>query len=111
MVSLSDPDLDKPAVIGAAVSGGILVLYFLLTTGTGQPTNAIVFLLLVLGAGSAAWGAFGTWGRLTALWTAAPTLCILGVITLTSIGLPLFVAGLLCGVSAVRALPSLLAGR
>lgn len=111
MISLSDPDLDKPAAIGAAISVGILVLYFVLTIGTGQAANAIVFLLLALGALAAAWGAFGTWGRLTALWTAAPTLVLLGVITLTSIGLPLLVAGMLCGVSAVRALPSLLPGR
>lgn len=111
MISLSDPDLDKPAAIAAAISVAILVLYVVLSIGTGQPANAIVLLLLVLGASAAAWGAFGTWGRLTALWTAAPTLFILGMITLTSIGLPLLVAGVLCGVSAVRALPSLLPGR
>ncbi len=111
MVSLRDPDLDKPAAIAAAISGLILVLYFLLTIGNGEPANALVFFLLLLGAGSAAWGAFRDWGRLTALWTAAPALSLLGLITIGSIGAPLLVAGILCGISGVRALPTLLRGR
>jgi hypothetical protein len=111
MVSLSDPNLDKPAAIASAISGATFILYFVLTIGDGQPANALVFGLLLLGAGAAAWGAFGSWGRLTALWTAAPALCLLGLITIGSIGAPLFVAGILCGVSGVRALPTLLRGR
>lgn len=102
---------DKFAVAAAALSGVMFLIYWAVTTGQRDTPQIWVLLMLLIGSAGAAYGRFERWGRLTALWSATMVLGILGVLSILSIGLPILVAAVLCGISAVRALPSLMARR
>lgn len=102
---------DKFAVAGAALSGALFVIYWAVTAGERETSQIWVLLMLLIGSAGATYGRLERWGRLTALWSATTALAILGVLSILSIGLPVLVAAVLCGISAVRALPSLMARR
>lgn len=102
---------DKFAVASAALSGAMFVVYWAVTAGQRDTPQIWVLLMLLIGAVGAAYGSVERWGRLTALWSATMALGILGVLSILSIGLPILAAAVLCGISAVRALPSLMARR
>ncbi|MGL5827485.1 MAG: hypothetical protein ACRCYU_22175 [Nocardioides sp.] len=101
---------DLPAVIGAAIIVVVFAVYLTLTVGQGQSAAPWVMVLLVLGLVNLLYGAFVRRGKLTALWCATITLGVLGVATLTTIGGPVLLAAVLGGISATRALPSLMPG-
>lgn len=102
---------DKFALAAAGLSGAMFVVYWAVTAGQRDTPQIWVLLMLLIGAVGAAYGSVERWGRLTALWSATMALGILGVLSILSIGLPILVAAVLCGISAVRALPSLMARR
>ena len=100
---------DLFALSAACICFAVLLAYLAVTSSQGNASAAWVDTMLVGGGILAAYGS-QPWakGRVSALFVAAIFLGLLGVVSILSIGLPILVASALCGISAVRLLPSTL---
>ena len=109
----------RPSALGllaAALATATDVLYVVVIASQGPPyeagTVALVASAIALAAGVAVYGSLGPTGsgRRRLLYVPAGALLVLGVLGMFSIGLPLFVAGVLALAAAIRSRQPIVTG-
>lgn len=101
--AVETPRVDLLAVSACLLAWAMAAVYLLLIRAQGNQPVAAVFVLLLVGGGLAAYGAWPrAAGRAPALVASAVVLALLGLLAILSIGPPILVAAGLALAAAVR---------
>jgi hypothetical protein len=99
--------MDPFALVAAVLALAMLVVYLVVVRKQDGEPAAWAVSALVLGAVAAGYGAVRTVpGRRASLALAGLVLLAIGVLAILTIGLPMLVAGGLCGIALARATPA-----